>query len=33
MTIPEWAPFERREGRPVHNDRGPGIMAKTTQNE
>ena len=33
MTYPEWAPFERREGRPVHNDRGPGIMAKTTQNE
>ena len=26
MTYPEWAPFERREGRPVHNDRGPGIM-------
>ena len=33
MTYPEWAPFERREGRPVHNNRGPGIMAKTPQNE
>ena len=33
MTYPEWAPFERSEGRPIHNDRGPGIMAKTTQNE
>ncbi len=33
MTYPEWAPFEKREGRPIHNDRGPGIMAKTTQNE
>ena len=33
MTYPEWAPFERREGRPVHNDRGPGIMGKKTQNE
>ena len=33
MTYPEWAPFEKREGRPIHNDRGPGIMAKTTQND
>ena len=33
MTYPEWAPFERAEGRPVHNDRGPGIMAKVTQND
>ena len=33
MTYPEWAPFERREGRPVHNDRGPGIMSKVTQND
>ena len=32
MTYPEWAPFERKEGRPVHNDRGREIMAKTTQN-
>ena len=22
MTYPEWAPFEKREGRPIHNDRG-----------
>ena len=21
MTYPEWAPFEKREGRPIHNDR------------
>ena len=33
MTYPEWAPFEKREGRPVHNDRGPDIMGQTTQNE
>ena len=33
MTYPEWAPFEKREGRPVHNDRGPEIMGQTTQNE
>ena len=33
MTYPEWAPFERREGRPISNDRGPGVMAETTQNQ
>tara|TARA_R100000697_G_scaffold7968_1_gene13612 strand:+ start:48 stop:809 length:762 start_codon:yes stop_codon:yes gene_type:complete len=33
MTYPEWAPFEKREGRPIHNDRGPEIMAKTNQND
>jgi hypothetical protein len=33
MTYPEWAPFERKEGRPIHNDRGPGIMSQTTQND
>ena len=33
MRYPEWAPFERREGRPVHNDRGPGVMSKVTQND
>ena len=33
MTYPEWAPFEKREGRPIHPDRGPGIMSKVTQNE
>ena len=33
MTYPEWAPFEKREGRPVHNDRGPSIMSQTTQND
>ena len=33
MTYPEWAPFEKREGRPVHNDRGPDIMGKVTQND
>jgi len=33
MTYPEWAPFEKREGRPIHNDRGPGIMSQTTQND
>jgi len=33
MTYPEWAPYEKREGRPIHNDRGPGIMSQTTQND
>ena len=33
MTYPEWAPFEKREGRPIHNDRGPGVMSKVTQND
>lgn len=33
MTYPEWAPFEKSEGRPISNDRGPGIMAETTQND
>ena len=33
MTYPEWAPFEKREGRPIHNDRGPGIMSQTTQHD
>jgi len=32
MTYPEWAPFERKEGRPIHNDRGVDILTKTTQN-
>tara|TARA_R110002096_G_scaffold87392_1_gene200581 strand:- start:3321 stop:3785 length:465 start_codon:yes stop_codon:yes gene_type:complete len=31
MTYPEWAPFDRSEGRPVHNDRGPAVMAQTTK--
>ena len=31
MTYPEWAPFERREGRPISNDRGPEILKETTQ--
>ena len=29
LTYPEWAPFERKEGRPVNPDRGPEILAKT----
>ena len=33
MTYPEWAPFEKKEGRPIHNDRGPGIMSQTKQND
>ena len=32
MTYPEWAPFERREGRPISPDRGPEILAKTKKN-
>ena len=33
MTYPEWAPFERREGRPISNDRGASVMAETSQND
>ena len=29
LTYPEWAPFERKEGRPISPDRGPEILAKT----
>ena len=29
LTFPEWAPFERKEGRPVSPDRGPEVLAKT----
>jgi len=29
LTFPEWAPFERKEGRPVGPDRGPEVLAKT----
>ena len=32
MTYPEWAPFDKSEGRPVHPDRGPEVMAQTTKN-
>ena len=32
LTFPEWAPFERREGRPISPDRGPEILAKTKKN-
>ena len=32
-TYPEWAPFEKREGRPIHNDRGPDVMGKVKQND
>ena len=31
MTYPEWAPFDKSEGRPVHPDRGPEVMAQTTK--
>jgi len=33
LTYPEWAPFERKEGRPVSPDRGPEILAKTKKND
>ena len=33
MTYPEWAPFEKAEGRPIHPDRGPEIMSQTKQND
>ena len=31
MTYPEWAPFDKSEGRPIHPDRGPEVMAQTTK--
>ena len=31
MTYPEWAPFDKSEGRPVNPDRGPEVMAQTTK--
>ena len=31
MTYPEWAPFDKSEGRPVHPDRGPEVMAQTSK--
>jgi len=33
LTFPEWAPFERKEGRPVSPDRGPEVLAKTKKND
>ena len=33
LTFPEWAPFERKEGRPVSPDRGPEILATTKKND
>ena len=32
LTFPEWAPFERREGRPVSPDRGADVLLKTKKN-
>ena len=32
MTYPEWAPFDKSEGRPISPDRGPEVMAQTTKN-
>jgi len=29
LTFPEWAPFERKEGRPVSPDRGPEVLSQT----
>jgi len=29
LTFPEWAPFERREGRPVSPDRGADVLSQT----
>ena len=29
LTFPEWAPFERKEGRPASPDRGPEILSQT----
>ena len=29
LTFPEWAPFERKEGRPVSPDRGADVLSQT----
>ena len=31
LAFPEWAPFERKEGRPISVDRGPEILSQTKQ--
>ena len=33
MTYREWARFEKREGSPIHNVRGPDVMGKVKQND
>ena len=29
LAFPEWAPFERKEGRPISSDRGPEVLSQT----
>ena len=29
LAFPEWAPFERKEGRPISPDRGPEVLSQT----
>ena len=29
MTYPEWAPFDKSEGRPISPDRGPEVLSQT----
>jgi len=31
MTYPEWAPFDKSEGRPISPDRGPEVLSQTKQ--
>jgi len=31
LTYPEWAPFEKSEGRPISPDRGPEVLSQTKQ--
>jgi|TARA_Y100000310_G_C20654116_1_gene801087 hypothetical protein len=33
LTFPEWAPFERKEGRPVNPDRGAEVLSQTKKND
>ena len=33
LTFPEWAPFERKEGRPVSPDRGPEVLSQTKKDK
>jgi len=33
LKFPEWAPFEKSEGRPIHPDRGVEILSQTKKND
>jgi hypothetical protein len=33
LTFPEWAPFERKEGRPISPDRGAEVLSQTKKDD